>query len=85
MGWSALYGSPFGSVNETHLRRAAAGLNSSGLLAFGYEYVTIDDWWATRDATSGDIKFLPSKFPSGGKAIGQAIHAAGCKFGVYRC
>ena len=37
MGWSALYGAPFGQVNETILKAAADGLNRSGLLALGYE------------------------------------------------
>jgi hypothetical protein len=81
-GWSALYGAPFNSVNETMLMRAAEGLNKSGLLAKGYEYVTIDDWWATRDNATGDIMGVPDKFPSGMKAIGQAIHAQNAKFGV---
>lgn len=35
MGWSALYGAPFGRVNETIVARAAEGLKSSGLLAAG--------------------------------------------------
>ena len=83
MGWSGLYGAPFGAVNETIMVRAAQGLNVSGLLAKGYEYITIDDWWATRDPATGDIMGVPDKFPSGMKAVGQAIHAAGAKFGVY--
>ena len=83
MGWSALYGAPFNSVNETMLVRAAEGLKASGLAAKGYEYITIDDWWATRDPTTGEIMAVRDKFPSGMAAIGKKIHAQGCKFGVY--
>lgn len=83
MGWSALYGAPFNQVNETMLVRAAEGLKASGLAAKGYEYVTIDDWWATRDPKTGEIMGTPDKFPSGMAAIGKSIHAQGCKFGVY--
>lgn len=82
MGWSALYGAPFNQVNETMLVRAAEGLRASGLAAKGYEYVTIDDWWAVRDPKTGDIMGVPDKFPSGMAAIGKSIHAQGCKFGV---
>jgi alpha-galactosidase len=83
MGWSALYGAPFNSVNETMLVRAAEGLKASGLAAKGYEYITIDDWWAMRDPKTGELMAVPDKFPSGMKAIGKKIHAQGCKFGVY--
>ena len=40
MGWSALYGAPFGAVNETIVAVAAEGLKSSGLLAAGYAQST---------------------------------------------
>lgn len=43
----------------------------------------MDDWWAERNSTTGDIQAFPETFPSGMTAIGQKIHAAGCKFGVY--
>ena len=48
MGWSALYGAPFNQVNEQIVQQAAAGLNSSGLLAAGYQYVNLDDWCVRR-------------------------------------
>ena len=83
MGWSALYGAPFGSVNETIVAIAAEGLNTSGLLAFGYNRVNLDDWYAIRDGQSGKIKADPKNFPSGMRAISDKVHAAGCLFGVY--
>ena len=82
MGWSALYGAPFGAVNETMVLAAAAGLKSSGLLAAGYEYVALDDWYATRDA-AGKLVGRADTFPSGMPAVSAGVHGAGCKFGVY--
>jgi alpha-galactosidase len=83
MGWSALYGAPFGKVNETIVALAAEGLQSSGLLAAGYNRVNLDDWYAVRDGQSGVIKGDPTNFPSGMVAISDKVHAAGCLFGVY--
>ena len=83
MGWSALYGAPFSSVNETKVIRAAMGLKSSGLLAVGYNRVNLDDWYAIRDGQSGKIKGSPKNFPSGMRAVSDKVHAAGCLFGVY--
>jgi alpha-galactosidase len=82
MGWSALYGAPFGSVNETIVMDAAAGLKASGLLAAGYEYVTLDDWYADRGA-NGTIVADSATFPSGMAAVSAVVHSEGCLFGVY--
>lgn len=84
MGWSALYGAPFNRVNETIVTQAALGLNRSGLLGAGYTFVNLDDWYAQRSGgASGKITADPATFPSGMAATAAAVHAAGCKFGVY--
>lgn len=82
MGWSALYGAPFSTVNETIVRMAAQGLVSGGFQAAGYAYVNLDDWYAER-GPDGTLRALPSKFPSGMPALSRAIHALGMRFGVY--
>jgi hypothetical protein len=61
---------------------AAQALESSGLLAAGYDHVTIDDWYATRDAT-GKIIALPETVPSGMDPVAETSHEAVDKFGVY--
>jgi hypothetical protein len=48
MGWSALYGAPFSTVNETIVREAALGLAQGGWVEAGYHYVTLDDWSVMR-------------------------------------
>jgi len=82
-GWSALYGAPFNAVNETIVRKAAAALNSSGLLTFGYDYVNLDDWYVTGRDTDGELQVDKLTFPSGMPDLGEYIHSQGCKFGVY--
>eukprot|EP00040_Diaphanoeca_grandis_P012930 m.65370 g.65370 ORF g.65370 m.65370 type:complete len:555 (+) comp23553_c0_seq1:167-1831(+) len=82
MGWSALYGAPFGQVDETNVVGAAKGLAAGGLSKFGYEYITLDDWYADRDA-NGTMIANPQTFPSGMPAVSNTIHGLGLKFGIY--
>jgi hypothetical protein len=82
LGWSALYGAPFSTVNETIVRAAAQGLKDGGFTSAGYGYVILDDWYATRDANNKIIG-LPSTWPSGMASTSDFIHNLGLKFGVY--
>ena len=82
LGWSALYGAPFSTVNETIVREAAQGLVDGGFAAAGYAYVILDDWYATRNA-SGSIIGIPAAWPSGMASTSAYIHGLGLKFGVY--
>lgn len=83
MGWSALYGAPFSTVNETIMRTAADGLVSGGFAGLGYAYVILDDWFAVRDPITSKIEGDPSKFPRGMAALGEYVHSKGLKYGVY--
>ena len=82
MGWSALYGAPFSLVNETIMRIAAQGLADGGFASAGYEYVSLDDWYAER-GPDGKMRGIPSIFPSGLPALSAFIHSLDLKFGVY--
>lgn len=53
-----------------------------GFTDAGYEYVTLDDWYAERDE-HGKIRAIPSLFPEGMPATSKFIHDLGLKFGVY--
>ena len=57
---------------------------TTGLAARGYNTVTIDDCWMakTRDA-EGNLQADAVRFPNGMKAIADAIHGMGLKFGIY--
>ena len=55
-----------------------------GLHKYGYEYINIDDCWATgRNKTTGAIIEDPKAFPEGMKAVADYVHSKGLKFGIY--
>ena len=82
MGWNSW--NKFGcNVSEKLIRATADALVTSGMKAAGYEYVVIDDCWQVRRDAAGRIVADPERFPSGIKALADAIHAKGLKFGIY--
>lgn len=65
------------------LEQEADALVSSGLKAAGYQYVTIDDCWASARDRNGTIVANPEKFPNGIKAVADYVHHDGLKLGLY--
>src|SRR6058998_3632994 len=84
MGWNSWNAFGCHGLTETLVRETADAMVSSGLLAAGYNTVTLDDCWSavSRDA-SGNLTNDPAKFPSGMKALGDYIHSRGLKYGIY--
>ena len=80
MGWNSW--NHFGShVTAADVRAAAEALVSTGMKDAGYTYVVVDDsWQGSRD--SQGILHPNSRFPDM-KALADAIHAKGLKFGLY--
>ena len=82
MGWSSVN---IGcSITADKIYTAVAGLEESGLKDAGYNYVILDDCWQadSRD-DNGHLQPDSDKFPDGMKALGDFIHKAGFKFGIY--
>ncbi|KAG6902744.1 hypothetical protein C0995_011892 [Termitomyces sp. Mi166 len=75
----------FQDINEVKILAAASQIVSLGLKDVGYEYVNIDDCWAsmTRDSTTGRMVPDPNKFPNGIASLATKIHAVGLKIGIY--
>src|SRR5437588_324330 len=71
-------------VNEDIVLGNARALVSTGLAAKGYDTVTTDDCWMSkqRDA-DGNLVPDPVKFPHGMAYVGEQLHAMGLKFGIY--
>src|SRR2546428_13595360 len=71
-------------LTETLVRETADAMLNSGLLAAGYDTLTLDDCWSavSRDVF-GNLTNDPAKFPSGMKAIGDYIHSRALKYGIY--
>jgi alpha-galactosidase len=83
MGWNDWAHYQCGYTAQTILENAKA-LVSTGLAARGYNTVTIDDCWMQKSRyASGNLQADPQRFPQGMKAVAQAIHALGLKFGIY--
>src|SRR5213594_2245434 len=84
MGWNSWNSFGCGGLTETLVRETADAMVNGGLLAAGYDTLTLDDCWSavSRDS-SGNLTNDPMKFPSGMKAIGDYIHDRGLKYGIY--
>jgi alpha-galactosidase len=83
MGWNdwAHYQCHF--TAQTIVENAQA-LVKTGLAARGYDTVTIDDCWMTKDRDAqGNLQADPQRFPQGMRPVADAVHALGLKFGIY--
>ncbi|WP_194920889.1 RICIN domain-containing protein [Catenulispora rubra] len=86
MGWSSwsfLRNAP----TEAKMKAQAQGMANSGLVAAGYKYVNLDDFWYLDPANTVDSggRWVTdsSKFPDGMANLGSYIHSLGEKFGMY--
>lgn len=83
MGWNDWAHYQCGYTAATILANARA-LVKTGLAADGYKTVTIDDCWMQKHRNHrGNLQADPKRFPRGMKAIGQALHSMGLRFGIY--
>lgn len=83
MGWNDWAHYQCGFTAQTILDNANA-LVKSGLAKHGYNTVTIDDCWMQKDRDAhGNLQADPQRFPHGVKAVADAVHALGLKFGIY--
>ena len=60
-------------------------LPQTGLHASGYNLILADDCWLaeTRDATTGELRADPSRFPGGMQPLISRAHELNLKFGLY--
>ena len=76
-----------GCISEALYQGITDGLVSSGLAAAGYASVHMDDCWEEktppRDPTTKQLRGDAKRFPSGMKALGDYVHAAGLSFAMY--
>ncbi|MCC8076537.1 MAG: glycoside hydrolase family 27 protein [Clostridiales bacterium] len=85
MGWNS-WNTFFDQINEELVMETADTMVREGLLAAGYQYLIIDDCWATRQRDAkGALTADPVKFPHGIKAMADYVHGKGLKFGLYSC
>ena len=74
-------------ISEALYRAQADALRDGGYIAAGYDGIHMDDCWEAtdppRDAATGELYANTSRFPSGMAALGEYVHAAGARFGLY--
>jgi len=71
------------TVNEDDVKSAADAVIALGLDKVGYEYVNLDDCWASSRDNNGVIQADPQTFPSGIESLADYVHNLGLKFGIY--
>ena len=82
MGWNSW--NAFGSGNtEALTKKMAEKLVELGLDQLGYRYVVLDDGCYKPERIDGKISNEEVKFPSGFRALADALHGMGLKFGMY--
>src|SRR5581483_7532859 len=84
MGWNDW--NSFGcGISETAVTNNAGIIASTGLRAAGYQYVDIDDGWASSRDSNGVIQAysISGKFPHGIPWLSDYVHSLGLKLGVY--
>lgn len=86
MGWSS-WSSIRYNPTEAVIKAQAQAMHDSGLLAAGYKYINIDDYYIKNPGTTvdqyGRWVVDAAKFPNGMKNLGDFIHGLGEKFGMY--
>lgn len=85
MGWNSW--NTFGKdINEQLILDMARKISETGLQSAGYNYIVIDDCWSLKQRDkNGRLQPDPEKFPNGMKAVADALHEMGFKFGMYGC
>merc|ERR1711971_485499 len=83
MGWTS-WNTFFENNTEQKMISQVDALLSLGLDSFGYNTLTIDDFWQLpeRDA-SGRMVPDPEKFPNGIKYLADYFHERGLRLGIY--
>jgi len=76
---------PNSCINEDLYIRQGKALVDRGFKDAGYEYVSIDDCWASkaRDNKTRQLVGDPGRFPHGMKYVGDELHKLGLKYGIY--
>lgn len=82
MGWAS-WNNYRVNISENIIKKQATALVSSGLSAFGYQYVNIDDGYFNNRYADGRFRLDSIKFPNGMKVVADYIHSKGLKAGFY--
>ncbi|MBB5889427.1 RICIN domain-containing protein [Kutzneria kofuensis] len=86
LGWSS-WSFVRNNPTEADIEAQARAMHDSGLVAHGYTYLNIDDFYYLNPATTVDSggrwAIDPNRFPHGMAAVADYVHGLGEKFGMY--
>jgi alpha-galactosidase len=83
MGWNS-WNSFKAAVNYTVVQEVLDLFDSLGLKKVGYEYISLDDGWASYNRTiDGYLQVNLTSFPRGIEALANEVHTHGLKLGLY--
>jgi len=71
------------AYNESEVMAVADAMVQSGMSAAGYEYVNIDDCWATGRGPDGTVQADPLRYPHGIAYVARYVHDRGLKLGIW--
>ena len=71
------------NVSEQLIKEIADAMAANGMLAKGYEYIIIDDYWVGGRDEHNQLFPDQKRFPNGIKALADYVHAKGMKLGIY--
>ena len=71
------------AYNESEVMAVADAMVQSGMSAAGYEYVNIDDCWATGRGPDGTVVADPLRYPHGIAYVARYVHDRGLKLGIW--
>lgn len=75
---------PVNCISEKLFMDMADRLSGDGWKALGYDYVNIDDCWASKQRDDkGRLQADPKRFPSGIPKLAKYMHDKGLKLGIY--
>lgn len=83
MGWAS-WNLFRNNINENIIKEMAAAMKAAHLDELGYQYINVDDCWmsSVRDE-NGRLQGDLGTFPSGIKALVEAVNSYGLKMGIY--
>merc|ERR1719330_1609758 len=68
--------------SEKKVQKIADKLKKLGFNNLGYNYLILDDCWATGRTAEGTLTPEPERFPAGMGALAKSVRQLGFKFGL---
>lgn len=81
-GWSS-WNAVGCNVNSSYIRGVADAMHALRLHEYGYQYINVDDCWASGRDANGSVVADPVAFPEGMAALAAYVHSRGFLFGIY--